>query len=279
MDKAKVKNFIIIVLALLNVFLLSIVISSVKEERDAQVYRQKALEKVLSDNGIALNTDIELPETVPPLLSLKRDLDAEHDSFKALIGRCSVSDLGGNVFYYEGVDGQAKSRGTGEFEMMLNSDVISKGRDPSAAAKSAMKKLGIECSSVEPTITVDGESTTVTLCCSWEGVAIYSAQINFYFTADNLLYISGTRPLHVENTVSSSEDYPDGVTVLMGFLESISQSGYVCSEISDLQIEYFMYSAVSGYCTLKPVWCIQTNSGPYYIDAETGKTENITAAA
>ena len=279
MDKSKAKNFILIVLALVNVFLLFSVISNAKEERDAQAYREESLKKVLSDNGITLDSDIELPDTVPPLLSLKRDMDAEYDSFNSLIGRSTVIDLGGNVFYYEGIDGQAKSRGTGEFEMKLDSGVITKGKNPAAAAKSAMKKLGIECSSVEPTITVDGENTTVTLCCAWKGVVVYSAQINFYFNSDNLLFISGTRPLHVENAVSSSENYPDGVTVLMGFLDSISQSGYVCSQISDLQIEYSMYSAVSGYCTLKPVWCIQTNSGPYYIDAETGITENISSAS
>lgn len=279
MDKSKVKNFILFVLALVNIFLLFIVISSAKEERDARAYREESLEKVLSDNGITLNPDIELPDTVPPLLSLKRDMDDELDSFRSLIGDCSASGLGGNVYFYDGVDGKAQSRGTGEFEIMLNSGVITKGKDPVAAAKSALKKLGIECSDIDPEIVVDGESTTVTLCCSWEGVVIYSARIDFYFTSDNLLLISGTRPLDTKNTVSSSENYPDSLTVLMGFLESIRQSGYVCSEINDLRIEYFMYSAVSGYCTLKPVWCIQTNSGPYYIDAETGKTESISSAS
>ena len=277
MDKARIKNFIIIVLVLVNAFLLLNVISSAKEQWDAQNFRVESLKKVLSDNGITLDSDIELPDSVPPLLSLKRDMEAEYDSFKALIGNCTVLDLGGNVFYYEGIDGQAKSRGTGDFEMKLNSGVVNKGRDPVYAAKSAMKKLGIECSSAEPVIAVEGENVTVTLCCAWDGVAVYSAKINFYFYSDNLLIISGTRPLQEENTVSSSENYPDAVTVLMGFLESSSQSGYVCSEISDLQVEYSMYSAVSGYCTLKPVWCIQTNSGSYYIDAETGIIENISS--
>ena len=279
MDKARIKNFIIIVLVLVNAFLLLNVISSAKEQWDAQDFRVESLKKVLSDNGITLDSDIELPDSVPPLLSLKRDMEAEYDSFKALIGNCTVLDLGGNVFYYEGIDGQAKSRGTGDFEMKLNSGVVNKGRDPVYAAKSAMKKLGIECSSAEPVIAVEGENVTVTLCCAWDGVAVYSAKINFYFYSDNLLIISGTRPLQEENTVSSSENYPDAVTVLMGFLESSSQSGYVCSEISDLQVEYSMYSAVSGYCTLKPVWCIQTNSGSYYIDAETGIIENISSAS
>jgi len=279
LDKARIKNFIIIVLVLVNAFLLLNVISSAKEQWDAQDFRVESLKKVLSDNGITLDSDIELPDSVPPLLSLKRDMEAEYDSFKALIGNCTVLDLGGNVFYYEGIDGQAKSRGTGDFEMKLNSGVVNKGRDPVYAAKSAMKKLGIECSSAEPVIAVEGENVTVTLCCAWDGVAVYSAKINFYFYSDNLLIISGTRPLQEENTVSSSENYPDAVTVLMGFLESSSQSGYVCSEISDLQVEYSMYSAVSGYCTLKPVWCIQTNSGSYYIDAETGIIENISSAS
>jgi len=274
-DKLKIKNFILILLALVNVFLLFIVLTNVMEERKAQASRMEALENVLAEKGIMLNPDIELPETVPPLLSLKRDMEAEKHKLTSLIGSCKVLDQGGNIFFYSGSDGEGRFRGTGEFEIKLNSGVISTGRYPVSAAKAAMKKLGLECDDIEPLVTTDGNDTTVVLSCSWDGTDIYNARVTFNFTSDNLLLISGTRPLDAKFSVQSSENYPDSVTILMNFLESIQQTGYICSEITDLKIEYYMYSAVSGNCTLKPVWCITTNSGPYYIDAETGKAENI----
>ena len=239
----------------------------------------EALETVLSERGITLSPGIKLPETVPSLLSLKRDMETEKHMLSALIGSCSVLDQGGNIFFYSGSDGDAKFRGTGEFEIKLNSGVISKGRDPAAAAKTALKKLGLESGDTQPLVTSDGIDTTVVLICSWDGTDIYNARVTFYFTADNLLIISGTRPLDTKSAVKSSANYPDSVTILMNFLESIQQTGHICSEITELKIEYNMSSAVSGNCTLKPVWCITTNSGLYYIDAETGKAENIESAS
>ncbi|PKM71576.1 MAG: hypothetical protein CVU91_13160 [Firmicutes bacterium HGW-Firmicutes-16] len=275
MDKFKIKNFILILLTLVNVFLLFIVITNVIEERKAQASRMEALENVLAEKGFTLNPDIELPDSVPPLLSLKRDMKTEKHNLSSLIGSCSVSDLGGNIFFYSGLDGEGRFRGTGEFEIILNPGVISKRRDPVGASKTALKKLGLECGELEPLVTTDGNDTTVVLSCSWDGTDIYDARVTFNFTYDNLLLISGTRPLDAKFSVQSSDNYPDSVTILMNFLKSAADTGFIFSEINDLKIEYYMYSAVSGSCTLKPVWCITTNSGPYYIDAETGKAENI----
>jgi len=274
-DKSKIKNFIIILLALVNVFLLAIVISGAREKREADNSRKEALENVLAEKGLTLNPDIALPENVPPLLSLQRDMDAEYRSISALIGKCTPQDEGGNSFFYDGTDGQATFNGTGEFKIELNPGVISRGRDPVVAAKVALKKMGLESSDIEPIVEEDGIKTTVTLCCSWDKTAIYDAIIVFDFNSEYLWLVSGVRPLDVKYSVQSSEDYPDSVTIIMNFLEYISNTGYVCNEISDLKIEYSMNSTVSGNCILRPVWCIETNLGLNYIDAKTGKAENM----
>ncbi len=278
MDKSKIKNFIILLLALVNLFLLFIVVSDAIEQRKAENLRIKALTTVLTDNGITLNPDIKLPESIPATLSLIRDKSAEKSSLSALIGNCTVKNQGGNIYVYTGSHGQAKIRGTGEFEILLNSGVFGIGKGPVSTAKSALEKLNIGYGDIEPIIENDGENTKVTLFCSWDGTAIYNAKITFLFTSDYLILISGTKPLDSEYSVQSSENYPDSVTVLMNFLESVRSTGYVCSEINDIKIEYNMFSAVSGLCTLKPVWCISTNTGLYYIDAQTGKAENLESA-
>lgn len=275
MDKSKIKNFIIILLALVNVFLLAIVISGAREKREADASRKEALENVLAEKGLTLNPDIALPDNVPSLLSLQRDMDTENRRISALIGKCSPADQGGNSYFYDAPDGQATFRGTGEFEIKLKSGVISKGRNPVDAAKSVLKKMGLECSNINPIVEDDGGNTKVTLYCSWDKTAIYNAKIIFDFTSDYLWLVSGIRPLDLEHLVQSSEDYPDSVTIIMNFLEYISDTGYVCNEITNLKIEYSMNSTVSGNCVLKPVWCVETNSGSYYIDAQTGKAENI----
>jgi len=274
-DKSKIKNFIIILLALVNVFLLVIVISSAREARKADTYRKKALETVLSENGITLNPSIVLPNYTPAQLSLARNMSTEKRNISELIGNCTVEDQGGNSYFYLGTDGQAKFRGTGEFEISMNAGVISTGKSPIATATATLKKLNIECSDIQPVVTEEGSTTTVTLCGAWDGTAIYNERISFVFTSNYLWLINGTRPLDTKYSVLSSENYPDSVTILMNFLEFVNATGYVCSEINDVNIQYKMNSAISQNCTLKPVWCIVTNSGSHYIDAQTGEAENI----
>lgn len=279
MDKSKIKNFIILLLALVNVFLLAIVISGAREKREADASRKEALENVLAEKGLTFNPDISLPDSVPPLISLQRDMDAEYRSISALIGKCTPQDEGGNSFFYDGTDGQATFSGTGEFDAKLNSGVISRGKDPVVAAKAALKRMGLECSDIEPIVEDDGIKTTVTLYCSWDKTAIYDAAINFDFNSEYLWLIRGVRPLDIKHSIQSSENYPDSVTIIMNFLEYVSNTGYVCNEINDLKIEYSMNSTVSGNCILKPVWCVETNSGTYYVDAQTGNVNNMSVSS
>ena len=279
MDKARIKNFIIILLALVNIFLLFIVISGDIEEREAASFRTQALVTVLSAHGITLNSDIDLSESIPPLLSLKRDMGTEKDHISDLIGSCTAEDQGGNSYYYEGEDGNAEFSGTGEFNISMNAGAISRGKDPVASAKAALNKLNIKAGDIDPIIKDDGGTLTVTLFCSWDGTSIYNAKINVTFNSDYLWLIGGVRPLDTKYSVKSSENYPDSVTILMSFLKFVNDTGSVCSEIKDLTIEYNMNSAVSENCTLRPVWCVETDSGLYYIDAATGQAEIVESAA
>ena len=275
MDKSIIKNFIILLLALVNVFLLYIVLHNSGEEQQAVTNRKEVLEKVLSENGISLNKNIVLPDKVVSQVSLKRDSVKEQTWISALIGNCVATDLGGNIYYYKGSYGKAQLRGTGEFEIHLNGGVIATGKDPTSVAKATMKMLGMTYSDVEPIVKNDSSNTTVTLYCSWNNTPIYNAQMVFSFTNSSLMIIYGNKPLDSEYQPSSSNSYLDSVTVLMKFLELVRQTGKVCSKIDDLEIGYSLNSSVSGDCTLKPVWLIQTDSGPYYIDAQTGKAVTI----
>lgn len=273
MDKSKVKNFILLLLALVNAFLLYIVVSNAQEARRAQEFREETLRTVLAERGVALGAAVEFPESVPPLLTLLRDTAAEEKGLRGLIGGSTPQDRGGNVFFYDGADGQAKTRGTGEVEILLYAGA--RGKDPLSTAKSAMRKLGLGYSEHDAAMSEDGQNTVVTLGCAYDGTPIHNAKINFYFNGGNLQLITGSKPLDERYAVQSAEDYPDGVTVLMSFLEYIAQSGKVCTEIRDLRIVYYMYSAVSGSCTLRPVWRIGTDAGTYFFDAETVRAEQL----
>lgn len=279
MDKAKVKNFIILLLVLVNVFLLAIVLTNVRQARLAAADRKQALVDVLSQNGIRLSDSVELGQSVPPQLTLRRDAEREQKLVSALLGEAKLSDLGGNVYAYTNDTGEAKFRGTGEFTVLLEDGSVSAGDSAVETARSLLKELGLRAAADGALTNGSGGDATVTLTCAWDDHPVYNARVAFYFSAGQLRRITGTRLFDTLSASAALSDCPDSVTVLMNFLQSVRSTGDVCTEIRALDIGYFMSSSVSGECTLRPVWCVQTDSRAYYIDAATGKSETLEASA
>lgn len=282
MDNSKIKNYIILLLVIVNLCLLSIVLKSDITQRKARENATAALEQVLQDNGIAMSEDVVLPEKLPTEVTLSRSMLKERRKLSSLIGSSSAQDLGGNIVYYRGSDGQGSFRGTGEFEIALEKAIIPNTGDINDLLEgcyTVTRRLGIECSDIEPEIGMEGSIQTVTMVCAWNGTPVFNASIEFSYAPDRLYFISGMRPLDTEVSIRASEDYPDSATILMSFLGYIRQSGDVCSEISDVQLGYFISSSASGSCVLRPVWCIITDSGKYYINGQTGKPESLEYAA
>ncbi|MGI5979116.1 MAG: hypothetical protein ACOX66_06405 [Oscillospiraceae bacterium] len=277
MDKAKVKNFIILLLVLVNLFLLAIVLTNVRQARLAAADRKQALIAVLSQNGIRLSEDVDLSQSIPPQFTLRRDAEREQALVSNLIGTAEMNDLGGNVYSYKSDVGEAKFRGTGEFTVLFSGSGIDSGKDAAATVHELLKKLGLRAS--DEAVQTSGSEVTVTLCCAWDDHPVYNARMAFYFSSDRLRLITGTRLFDKQSASAALEDCPDSVTVLMNFLQSVRSTGDVCTEIRGLDIGYFLVSSVSGECSLRPVWCVRTDSRAYYIDAETGKSESLETAA
>ena len=275
MDKSKIKNFIILLLAIVNIFLLFIVLKNAANERETEKYKLEALESVLAENGIVLSKNVELPKKIPTEITLSRNLMREKRKISALIGSSDAQDLGGNIFYYNGSTGQANSRGTGEFELMLTGSEYPLDDEPLKICQSAVKKRGIEVADMRLKSDADDSAPVVIMTCAWNGTPIYNAAIRFDFTIDRLFIISGMRPLDTEVSVREYESYSDSVTVLMSFLEYIRQANIVCSEIINVELGYYSSVSASGSCVLRPVWCIETDTGEYYINAQTGRPEGL----
>ena len=123
MDGAKIKNFILIVLALVNVFLLALVIHD--WAADAEIRRQARADvaTAFQNAGITLAADVPW-DAQESLYSLRRDSEKEYDLVRTILGSCAVQDLGGNILYYSSQRGEARFRGAGEFEIMPTSGDI-----------------------------------------------------------------------------------------------------------------------------------------------------------
>ena len=277
MDTTKIKNFIIILLLLVNLFLLTIVIMDGGAAARTAAAAESCAVEVLAQNGIAVSPEADLRAEPLQEIVLRRDLEAEQRAVTRLLGKVTTEDLGGNILYYSGENGEASFRGTGEFDISLSQGAVETGADPVQTAEGVLSKLGMDPADLplaELMTPASGEAFTLTFTCAWKGSAIFNGQVTFTFTRDSLLLISGRRAM--DTVVSRAETGAlDVSTILMRFLDLIRSEGHVCTELRGLTPGYTMNASVSGDGTLCPVWRIETDSGEYYINGLTGRAESI----
>lgn len=273
MDTGKIKNFIIIVLIITNVFLLASF--GVRYSRASEFRRtaNEELAKLYDSHNISLPEGLDAFDIAPSGLGLTRDLESERKMAESILGKCSMTEQGGNIYVYLGAKGQASFRGTGEFEMLLEYEAVEISRGKLHTARSVLETMGIKYGGFEEEIT-DGDRHTITLDCKYELSDVYNVRVNFLFYGDNLMLIYGKRVFDSETERSQVQTINAG-TALVRFLKESSDRGYVCTVVTRVSSGYSMTVAVSGDCILTPVWHIETDTGNYIINAETGRLETM----
>jgi len=275
MDSSKIKNIIIIILVFLNIVLLSISIYDARQSNAIDKTELRAAENILAKNGISVDDGVKLNKTAPRGCSVVRDGEQEQNNVCHLIGKGNTEDLGGNIRYYNSANGQASCRGTGEMDMLLEPGTVKSGKDVSKTALRTLEKLGLSGDGKLIDVIGDGNSYTVSVCCTWDNNTVYNAKMQFSFAGERLIMISGTRVFDVRTETSIVEPM-NYTTAILRFIEIINENGYICSKITGFDAGYIMSVAVSGESVLTPVWRIETDTGVYYVNAENGRQETVT---
>lgn len=105
MEWPKLKNIIILILLLVNVFLLIMVGA---QERDSAQHREQTITdavSVLERNGIRLDRTRVPEELDLTPMTVERDQESEAALAAALLGECTASDLGSGRYAYQGKQG------------------------------------------------------------------------------------------------------------------------------------------------------------------------------
>lgn len=276
MDSVKVKNFIILVLVIVNLALLVVV---VRDSMRGSEQRRDAIEGaagILSGYGIGVSEDADLSEREASVYSLSRSEGMEQQAAESILGSVEKTDRGGGIMYYTGALGEATFRSTGGVELQFYGISAPQTDDPKAMALEYTHILGATEAKDDGavSVTAGASSTTVEVCCAWLDARIINCRLTFTFKEGKLLYISGSRPLG--ETVSEQEariiDVP---TVLMRFIELTQEKGMVCSMLEELELCYVYTASASGGGSLSPVWRLVTDTGELYVNALSGKEEAV----
>ena len=267
MDSRKLERIVLIILVLLNIFLLSVVLSDAAQARRSAAETASHVTALLEENGITASAGAVKRQSAPAPYVLTRDSQRENEMVKKLIGEFVPEDIGGNIISYHGQKGQALLRGSGEMDALLQNGAVPLRGGEERTAFRLLRRIGIAA------MTADPVQKGLDVYCTLENVPVYNAVLHFDFTTKCVEMVTGTRLFHTAVKRSEAEGM-DSISVLLRFVEIVRSEGYICSRVDDVRPGYLMTVTRSGEAELQPVWRIETDTGPLMIDAESGKVAN-----
>lgn len=272
MEWPKLKNIIILILLLANLFLLVMVVT---QERDSARYREQTIAdavSVLERNGIRLDRDRVPGELELTPLTVERDRAAEAALAAAWLGECKSSDLGSGRYAYQSARGWAEFRSNGSFSVAFYDETNTVGGSggEEAHALAVLEEVGLTGEVVSRKEA--GGAVTVTLRQTWQDLPVYSCQINLEYEDGCLRSISGQRLMGTPQSASDKSELISVPTALLRVLNGINDLGDICNEITAMTPGYLLTSSADG-TRLIPMWYVTTDTGAYSLNALTGALE------
>lgn len=265
MERYRLKNIIILILVLLNVFLLVSLGLRGTEERAARRTQKQELVALFAADGMTLAPDL-IPEDTPPAVStLLRDEALEKNVAAFWLDDLSErTSQGGGIYTYSADHGAAIFRDTGSFDI---AGTLSDG-DAEARCQAFCKKF----SYTEPVFTLDDEtgSGTATALRLWNGAEVFNGSVTFTLEQGVVTAVSGS--LLPDTAVESG----DGQTLLSAFAaltafqQMRQESSSVVSVITEINLSYELQSTASAPMTLVPCWHVATDTASFYVNCSSG---------
>lgn len=268
MDRCRLKNIIILILALLNGFLLfSLAQRRVSEQR---AFRRTAEQMValFAGDGMTLDPGAISRDDPPGGVTLTRDTALEERAAAFLLGDAlTASDQGGGIFYYAGAAGEALFRSSGGFEA---SGTLAEGEGAAELCRDFCREFSYELPGAWP----EGGSGVLTAAGRYGGLTVFNCVVTFTLENGVLTAVSGVL-LPESGTLLASEETPlSAAGALIAFQKMRRENTVVASAITDTRLCYELQISGSAM-SLTPVWRIVTDTEDYCVNCFTGA---VTAA-
>ena len=272
MEWPKLKNIVILILLLANLFLLVMVVT---QEHGAVQYQEQALTNtisVLERNGIQIDRGQIPSELELSPMTVEREQESEDDLAAALLGSCSVSDLGSGRYAYQSARGSAEFRSNGSFWFTFADGVQSVEADggEESHAVATLEAIGFDGTVIAREDA--GGRVTLTLYQIWQDVPVYSCQAVLEYENGCLRSIVGQRLMGTPQASSDRSELISVPTALLRVLSGINDLGDICNEITSMEPGYLL-TTTAETTRLIPIWYVTTDTGAYSLNALTGALE------
>ncbi|MDE6107270.1 MAG: hypothetical protein K2F83_01165 [Oscillospiraceae bacterium] len=259
----KIKNIVLLLLVVVNLFLLGLV--GVRAWRTAQNDRlaQARMLQILENNGIAF-----LPAAFPGPMDLTgRRLTltpVDETRAAALVGEITAAETMGTRTIYRGERGVLTVTSSGEVTV----DFFDRSSLTEEQVWQSLEQLGLSCR--ETARRQDGGMVEVEACLLLEGAPLPGEVVTLTSNGDVPANLSFRALLGSSESLPSSRESISAATALLRLLDALNRQGYICSRIDDLYAGYTLSGA--GPYTLEPTWFVEIDTAPWRlaIDAYTG---------
>ena len=124
MDTVKAKNFIIIVLLLMDGILLALFGADMVRAGSAESSALEGAIEVLNENGISVSEEIDFTHGAMSVYTTARDEQLERQHVTALMGESEYSDQGGSIIAYSALDGGGDELTLGVFADRADEGIV-----------------------------------------------------------------------------------------------------------------------------------------------------------
>lgn len=266
MEWPKLKNIILLILALTNLCLLIFVVQ--RELRDSQLQHQARREAIqfLENRGVAVEEE-QVPQTMElSPQTVERDLEEEARLAAALLGQeAAAEDRGAGVYRYSSADGSIQFHSDGSFSAQLSPGAFPLGEDREKDCLEILAKLDFQGELLEE------KENALVFRQLWEGYPLFTQQVTLEVTEGCLTAMTSGRRLVGEPAEDESRHTISVVTALIDFLNGLNDLGDVCSRIDAITPGYVAATSLSGPMTMTPVWRVTTDTGAYQLDLLAGE--------
>lgn len=279
MEGTRIKNIVILILLLLNGFLLFLVGGRWAEDTHShETARSSAIEIIRAD-GVALAEDAVPGDMKLTHMQAVRDTVWEKELAAGLLGGAvSVEARGGEVYRYQNTNGWIQFHSTGEFAAELEPAAFSLGEQTAAQHGTALlERMGFECRLLNDT--TQGGQGSITVRQLYKGVPVLGCQATLVYRDGGLAGIVDARRMPGVPQHKAGENSLSVASALMRLYNGLKELGDIYTRIDSITPAYTMSVARSGTADLTPVWYVQTDTGAYQMDTQTGQISRFGIAA
>ena len=264
MSREKLKNLIILILVLVNLFLLALVVPQRMEDRRLQQQTHEALSDLYAQAGVTLPWQ-QIPETAAAV-TLQLPVPDVFPCLAVLLGEQVLANTDGTVTSSKG---RAAVSDGGRISVTLtDSEPVA---DKEAYVRSLLEDMEVGFSA----LTSEGDSVTATLTA--EDLPLLTECMTFTFQNDRLVQCQGLPAGKNAATAVGGENGVSAADALMAFLRSRLDTGWMGSSVLSVTQGYDCApDAARQVWVLTPAWQIRTDSGDYLVDALTCSVKNVT---